>query len=139
MSTETQYIDIRAALTTQLSTMVGVPDVAWENNSYTPVANRPYLIPTILWAESTVAEIGTNGANRESGIYQITCIYPPNGGLNPIHTMLGKLRDRFKRGTQMAYNGIIVTVRKCSLNPHTIDASGIRQPISISFFTTISN
>lgn len=138
MSTESQYTDIRAALATQLSTMTGVPDVAWENKAYTPTG-VPYLMPIVMWADSEVAEIGLSGSNRESGVYQITCVYPTNAGTGDLNTMLGKLRDRFKRGTKLVYNGITVTIRKCSLNPCTIDATGIRQPISVSFFTTISN
>lgn len=139
MSTESQYTDIRAALTTQLSTMTGVPAVAWENASYTPVVGTPYLTPSVLWAEGSQAELGVAGRNWERGIYQITCVYPPNTGMGALNTMIGKLRDRFKRGTVLTYNGVTVTIRKVIVSGQSIDASGIRQPVSISFYTQVAN
>lgn len=136
---ETQYTDIRAALTAQLNTMTGVPAVAWENSPYTPVVGIPYLKPTILWAESFQAELGVSGANNESGIYQITVNYPLNQGMAPINSMVGKLRSWFKRGTILTYNGLYVTIRKVSLGPLNTGDAWISQPVSISFYTRTSN
>lgn len=150
MSTESQYTDIRAALTAQLSTMTGVPAVAWENSSYTPVVGTPYLIPNVLWAEGSQAELGASGRNWERGIYQITCVYPAGAGTGALNTMIGKLRDRFKRGTVLTYNGVIVTIRKVSVSPMSIDnsstagaavagISGASCAVSISFYSQVAN
>jgi len=136
---ETLYTDIRAALVTQLSTMTGVPAVAWENSTYSPVVGTPYLIPSVLWAEGSQAELGVNGRNWERGIYQITAVYPANAGVGLINAMAGKIRERFKRGTELVYNGVTVKIRKVYLGPQTIEAAGIQQPVSIAFYSQVAN
>jgi hypothetical protein len=128
---ETLYSDIRAALTAQLKTMPGLPDVAWENMPYTPVVGTPYLTPVILWAEGSQAELGVTGSNWERGIYQIACNYPPNQGSGALNAMLGKIRERFKRGTRLTYNGLTVTIRKVYPGPNGI--------ISIAFYCFAAN
>ena len=127
----TIYTDIRAALTAHLASMADLPEVAWENVGFTPTTGTPYLKPEILWSESFQSEIGTDGANRESGIYQITCSYPPGEGSGPLNAMLGKIRDRFKRGTTLTYNGLTVKIRKVYPGPGGI--------ISIAFYCTAPN
>ncbi len=72
----TIYTDIRAALEQRLSTMPGLPAVAWENVKYVPVVGTPYLEPALMWAEGAQAEIGATGRNWERGIYQITAVFP---------------------------------------------------------------
>lgn len=128
---ETIYTDIRAALTAHLQGMPGLPAVAWENMAYAPVTGVPYLKPDIVWAESFQVEIGAQGANREAGIYQIACNYPPGQGTGPMNSMLGKLRERFKRGTVLTYNGIRVTIKKAHPGPGGI--------ISVSFYCMAPN
>lgn len=127
---ETLYADIRAALTQHLKDMPGLPDVAWENMGYVPTVGVPYLKPDILWGESFQAEYGTNGANRESGIYQVACNYPPGEGTGPLNAMLGKLRERFKRGTTLTYNGLTVKIRKAYPSGNIM---------SIAFYCTAPN
>ena len=138
MST-TIYTDIRAALEQRLSAMTGIPAVAWENMGYVPVKGVPFLAPTILWAESSQAEIGTAGRNWETGIFQITGNYPPNQGPGPAATMAGFIREWFKRGTELNYNSATVKIKKVYLGPVSVTAVGISQPISIVFYSQAAN
>lgn len=138
MST-TSYIDIRAALEQRLTAMPGIPAVAWENKGYDPVKGVPFLAPSILWAESSQAEIGTEGRNWETGIFQITMNYPTNQGPGPTATMAGLIREWFKRGTELSANGVTVKIKKAYLGPVGVTAVGISQPISIVFFSHTAN
>lgn len=117
---ETIYTDIRAALTAHLMGMSDLPDVAWEKTTYIPTVGVPYLVPDILWAEPFQAEYGTNGANWESGIYQVRCVYPDGEGAGPLNETLGRIKDRFKRGTILEYNGLQVTIKKAYAGPNGI-------------------
>lgn len=127
----TLYNDIREALTTHLEGMADLPEVAWENMPYTPTTHVPYLAPSVMWAEPTQAEFGTNGMNHERGIYQIACVYPEGQGTEQLNLMMGKLKVRFKRGTTLQANGLTVIVRKCYAN-----ANGV---VSIPFYCLAEN
>jgi len=130
MST-TQYTDIRGALAARLHALEPGIVVAWENFSYTPVAGVPYLVPTMLWGEGVQAELGETGRNWETGIYQLMlCNIPEGEGINSLNTLAGTLRNHFKRGTTLVYNGVTVTVRKVYLT-HNI--------LSIAFYTQVAN
>lgn len=136
---ETMYSDIRTALSQRLETMPGVIAVAWENARFVPTTGVPYLIPSVMWGEAQQAEQGATGRNWEIGVYQITAVYPGGTGVTEINTMAGKIKERFKRGTVLTYNGVYVTVRKVYLNPQTITDAGVRQPISIPFYCQAAN
>lgn len=138
MST-TIYTDIRAALEQRLAAMPGLPAVTMENVGYVPVKGMPFLAPTILWAESSQAEIGTAGRNWETGIFQITGNYPSNQGPGPAATMAGLIREWFKRGTELNYNGVTVKIKKVYLGPVSVTTVGISQPLSIVFFSQAAN
>lgn len=129
---ETVYSDIRAALTARLVAMAELPEVAWENGHYVPVADAPYLIPSILWAEPTQAELGVGGRNWERGIYQVAMVYPANEGVGPQNAMGGKLKDWFKRGTVLTYGEVSLTIRKAYLNPQG-------NIVSIAFYCQVAN
>lgn len=137
---DTLYNDIRSALTKQLADMPAVPAVAWDNFAFTPTTGTPYLKPTILWAESSQAELGEAGRNWEQGVYQITCIYPKNEGSKSMLAMAGKIKDRFKRGTVLTFNAVTVTIRKVYLGPESPGAPDRTQlPISIAFYCQAAN
>lgn len=128
----TVYIDIRRALSEHLKTMPDVVDIAWENVAYTPTLDTPYLIPALMMAECFQAEIGIAGLNQESGIYQLTLVNCPSGrGINTNLDIMGKLKERFKRGTILTHNGVSVRVRKTYLTGDNI--------ISVAFYTQVPN
>ena len=135
----TVYTDIRAALEQRLSSLPGLPAVAWENVKYTPVVGTPYLEPIIMWAEATQAEIGVTGRNWERGIYQITAVYPLDKGSSALEVMTGNIREWFKRGTELQQNGLTVKVKNVYPGPRSTDNAGVRQPISIVFFCQTPN
>jgi hypothetical protein len=127
------YTSIRAALTTRLKSLPGLPSVAWENTTFTPVAGEPYIAPFIIWNESMQAEQGQQGANWEGGIYQLSCCYPPNQGPGPLNAVLDAIKDHFKRGTVLNYGGLTITVVKTHPGPGTTNSAGVFMPVTIVF------
>ena len=137
----TLYIDIRAALTNHLKALPGLPEVAYENKSYNPIVGQAYIRPALLWGESFQAEQGPNGRNWECGVYQLSCVCPADKGAGPILVILGQLKDHFKRGTELSYNGVVVKIRKVHLSglPPRSEGPNYEIPLSISFYCQADN
>lgn len=135
------YTDIRSAFTNRLKTLPALPDVAWEDRSYTPVTNRPYLEPALLPAEAKQVTIGTDGLNEESGIYQIALKnYPRGHGTGEILIAAGVVRSWFKRGMSLTYNNITVTIRKSYISPPDLsDPRGAQIIVSVAYYAQTSN
>ena len=124
---------IRAAFVTKLQTFTGLPSVAWENVPFTPVTGITYIQPFLLPGEPFQAEIGTNGANRHSGVYQISIFAPTGGGMAATNTLAGSLCDHFKRGTSLTYGGVTVTVQKAYPSPAMQETDRVHIPVTVIF------
>jgi len=109
----TVFFDINAALNSNLSSMAGLPAVAWPNQSFEPAVGTMYIRPTFLPAESVVGTIG-DGTDFNSGIYQIDVFTPASDNTNESMLMLDLLADQFKRDKDIVYNSRIITVRSVS-------------------------
>lgn len=130
---------IRAAFVTKLQTFTGLPSVAWENVPFTPTAGVTYIQPFLLPGEPFQAEIGTNGINRHSGVYQISVFYPAGQGVAALNTLTADLCDHFKRGTSLTYSGVTVTVQKAYQSPMQQETDRVHIPITIQFRCDASN
>ncbi len=127
------YSAIRSAFVTRLQAFPGLPSVAWENVAFTPTTGQPYIRPDLLPAQPTQAEIGTNGVNRYTGMYQISIFAPTGTGIAAISTLRDGLCDHFKRGTQLAYGGVTVTCQKAYPGPVIQETDWQHVPISVQF------
>ena len=131
---------IRAAFVTKLQAFTGLPAVAWENVPYTPTTGTPYLKPVLLPAEPFQAELGTAGANRHSGIYQISIMYPSSiVGVAALNTLAANLCDHFKRGTVLTYSGVTVTIQKAYMSAVMQETDWQMVPITIQYRTDTAN
>lgn len=130
---------IRAAFVTKLQAFPSLPSVAWENVPFTPAAGVTYIQPFLLPGEPFQAEIGTNGINRHSGVYQISVFYPAGQGVAALNTLTADLCDHFKRGTSLAYSGVTVTVQKAYPSPAMQETDRVHIPITIQFRCDASN
>ena len=74
--TTINYRDIVGALETHLNTMVGVPSIAYENESFTPTLGTPYLRVYNAPNIATVETLGNTAKASVTGVFYIDCIYP---------------------------------------------------------------
>ena len=130
---------IRAAFVTKLQAFTGLPSVAWENVPYTPATGVPYLQPALLPGEPFQREIGTNGINRHSGIYQISVFAPTGTGIAVLNTLVSALCDHFKRGTILNYGGSIVTIQKAYSGLTIQEADWQHVPVTIQYRCDANN
>ena len=120
--------------------MSGLPSVAWENASFTPTAGSPYLKPSLLPGEPFQCEIGTDGANRHSGVYQISVFAPAGKSTSQIDSLINSLCTHFKRGTTLSYYaGCVVTIIKAYPGPMMTETDWIHVPITINYRVDAAN
>lgn len=125
------YAAIRSALTARLQTLSGLPSVAWENVPFTPTAGSMYLKPSLLPGEPVQAELGTNGLNMHTGLYQISVFAPAGAGVAAVNTLVNAICDHFKRGTELTYGGITVRMVKAFPSPMMQETDWIQIPITV--------
>ena len=131
----TVFIDISAALDKHLNDMSGVPAVAWENIDYKPVVGTIYLRPTNLQGLSDPSTLGSAGQDRTSGIYQVDVFSPGDEGKNESITMADTVANRFKRDTEIVYNGRTVRIVRASRGRKQ-DVDGWHMiPVSIEYYS----
>ena len=103
------FSDIQAALDTRLSTVTGLPAVAWENVHYKPVKGTPFIRPTNIAGDSVLNTVARQQMN--TGIYQIDLFYPTSDGPGDLLTMLDTIYDHFKIDNELVANTTKVIVR----------------------------
>jgi|AntDeeMetagen134_2_1112570.scaffolds.fasta_scaffold02290_4 hypothetical protein len=100
--------NIRKALDSHLATMPPAIDVAWPNRPYDPQIGTPWMRPNLLPTPPRQAELGLQGRNAHTGIYQISVFYPAGNGPGRAEDAASALVERFKRGTDVTYANHLV-------------------------------
>lgn len=78
-------------------------EVAWSGIPFDPTIQ--YLRPNLLPAQTIPAGLGSDAANRQTGLYQVDVFWPENeGDIGPIE-VAGQIIAHFKRGTLLTYSG----------------------------------
>jgi len=114
------FSDIQAALDTRLSTVAGLPAVAWENVHYKPSEGTPYVRPTNIAGDSTLDTMARQQMNI--GIYQVDLFYPTSNGTGTMLAMLDTIYDHFKADNELVENTTKVIVR--SIGRTRVDREG---------------
>jgi hypothetical protein len=130
----TEYLDISGALDLHLSTMAGLPDVAWENLDYQPVQGVSYLRPTHIPASTNQAALGNSGEDRHDGIYQVDVIAEAGKGKGAAYTLADQVADHFARGTDLTYNGLTVTIRNTPRLTGRTSNGWFIVPVEVQYF-----
>jgi len=130
---------IRAAFVARLNTFPSLPSVAWENVPFTPVNGVPYIKPFLLPGEPSQAEMGTLGANRHVGVYQISIYYPASTGTLGLGTLRDALIDHFRRGTPLVRSGVNISIQRAYAGPMMQETDWVFVPITIQYFALASN
>jgi len=132
---------IEAAFATSLAELATAQSksVAWPNAPFAPTTGTAYIKADNLPGEPFQAELGTDGLNYHSGIYQITVVYPAGVGTASPGALRDAVINAFKRGTVLSYSGVYVTVTRAYASPMMIDADWVRIPVNIEYRVFASN
>lgn len=130
------YLDISAALDSNLNSMSGKPPIAWENVAYEPTPGTLFARPTLIPGDTTQASLGTSGTDENIGIYQIDIFAEAGQGKNEAVVMADTIADQFKRGTYLTYNSRTVRIVNASRQAMINNADGWAQlPVVITYIS----
>lgn len=114
------FSDIQAALDSRLNLVPGLPVVAWENVHYKPTKGTPFVRPTNIAGDTTLAT--TAKLQNNTGIYQVDLFYPTSNGTGDLLDMLDTIYDHFKVSNELTANTTKVMIK--SIGRTRIDRDG---------------
>ena len=91
----TRISDVQQALDTRLSTVSGLPDVAWPNTKHEPAINTTFVRPTLIPGSSATHNLIDEQSNP--GIYQIDIYTPVGEGAAEALMLADDIYDHFAR------------------------------------------
>ena len=129
------FFDISAALDDRLNGMAGLPAVAWPNREFNPTTGALYLRPTMILGDTVGgSSSGATIKDMYSGIYQVDIFAPSGQGKSEAAQMADAVADRFKRDTQLTYNGRTVSIGHSTQLPPRNDGAFYVVPVMIDFY-----
>jgi len=128
------YDNIRAALEVKLSGISGLPEVAWENLTYSPTTGTPFVKPRLV---PTVREPAVRGLNPQiyyQGIFRVDCFVPEGLGPAAADDLADKIIDAFEATTDVTNGSTIVSIRSAEREQGMPDGSFFMVPVNISWY-----
>jgi len=96
------YDNIRTVLETTLSNVGGIPDIAWENVSYSPTTGSSFVRPQFLPTIREPAHRGLNPQQYYQGVFRVTCFTPSNAGPGAADDLADSIIDAFEATTDIS-------------------------------------
>jgi len=128
------YDNIRAALEVKLSGISGLPEVAWENLTYSPTTGTPFVKPRLV---PTVREPAVRGLNPQiyyQGIFRVDCFVPEGLGPAAADDLADKIIDAFEATTDVTNGSTIVSIRYAEREQGMPDGSFFMVPVNIGWY-----
>lgn len=130
---------IRATLENHLITMVGVPTVHTSNTLFDPDPNTNFIKTTVVVTGIEPATRGLNPQIRYSGFFTALICTPEGNGSGASLGLAEDILDRFAPSTDVAYDGIILTIQDARMSPDYYSAPFNCLPLIINWYIYHSN
>lgn len=116
-------------------------DIAWENISFTPPNDSPYLRPTFLPGGLAAFGLEIGSSNEIDGVYQIDLFYPAGAGAGAARRQADTILDQFRRGVTLtdSGSGVSVHLRESYRNPGIQETDWYQIPIVVTWKSFQSN
>ena len=137
------YDDIRSALEIKLNSIVGLPAIAWENKSYTPITGTPFITVTQINTARRSAVVGPTPQQRYQGIFQLLCNFPQDKGPGPTEDVVNTLLDNFQVATDLSFTNsepktVYVTIQYAEQVGAFSNGPWYTTPVNIGWYSYIS-
>ena len=124
------YDDIRAALEVHLSQVVGIPEIAHENVSYSPTTGTPFVQPKLLPLSRRSAVRGLNPQQR----YRVFCYVPEGNGPSAADNLANLVIDAFDAATDITLGGTRVSIDYAERESGFVDSPWYYVPVNIKYY-----
>jgi len=128
------YDDIRAAFEVKLNSVSGLPEVAWENITYSPTTGTSFVKPRLI---PTVREPAVRGLNPQiyyQGIFRVDCFVPEGLGPAAADDLADKIIDAFEATTDVTNGSTIVSIRYAEREQGMPDGAFFMIPVNIGWY-----
>ena len=129
---------VRKLLETQLNSVSGDIDTAFENVRFSPVHGTPYQAVALLPGATQNPSYGDD-FKREVGIFQVSVMYPLNAGPAAAQARVETIRAAFKRGLALT-DGLVRVLINASpyQSPGRPGAGWFSIAVSVPYYADIS-
>ena len=128
------YDDIRAALEVKLSGISGLPEVAWENLTYSPTTGTSFVKPRLV---PTVREPAVRGLNPQmyyQGLFRVDCFVPEGLGPAAADDLADKIIDAFEATTDVTNGSTIISIRYAEREQGMPDGAFFMVPVNCGWY-----
>lgn len=123
---------LQNTLNARLAALTGLPDVAWQNQPYTPTNGTEYLRPTLLPANNDPATL--SWTETMTGVYQVDVFMPSSiRGPAAALTRAEDIAEHF-RASDIAD----LSIRSITVGQALPDGAYYRVPVSIVYRTRVN-
>jgi len=128
------YSEIRATFETALKAIVDLPDVAWENVTFTPTTDEPYVKCRMIPTLREPAVRGLNPQMYYQGYYLIECFVPKGLGPSAADELADKLIDAFEATTDISLSGTNIHIRYAERDLGVPEGAHFMVPVRIGWY-----
>lgn len=132
------YDSIRAALEVKLSNVAGIPSIAYENVSFSPVTGQAFVQPRLIPVSRRAAVRGPNPQQRYDGVFRVFCYVPEGQGPAAADDLANKVIDAFDATTDISFtsggNTIIVSVDYAERDNGFVDTPWYYVAVNIGWY-----
>jgi len=127
------YDDIRRVLETTLSGIVGIPAIAWENVSFSPTTNTPFVKARFAPTMREPAVRGLNPQMYYQGVFVVDVFVPEGVGPSAGDAIANSIVDAFDAPNDLTTNGITITIRYAERELGTIEGAYYTIPVNVGW------
>lgn len=129
------YDDIRAALEANLAGISGIPNIAWENVTFTRTTGQPYVKPRLFPTVREPAHRGLNPQQYYQGLFRVDCYVPEGAGPKAGDDLANLIIDNFEATTDLTSGSTNVSIRYAEREQGTPDGAFFMIPLNIGWYT----
>jgi hypothetical protein len=125
---------IRAALELQLSNVVNLPQVAYENVPFNPTTGQSYIEVQHIPISRVPIVRGLNPQQRYDGLFRLLCYAPEGNGPSASQTMVDNVVNAFEATTSLNHNNITVSIDYVQRERGFLDSPWYFVPVTIGWY-----
>lgn len=129
------YDDIRSTFEVTLNNITGLPDIAWENTSFTPTTDQSYIKVRMIPVTREPAVRGLNPQMYYRGYFLLECCTPEGVGPASADTLANTIISNIDAPEDITQSGFSLTIEYSERDLGTQEGSHYCVPVRIGWFT----